>query len=124
MVGTLPLCPPYKTAMTSRVAGPPVSVGATLPAAAIFESLFRVFRSATTLGTTCGAGPIERHLPHFREVIFREGIMPDILEAVLWCAALATWLMLLSAFLGNALKPLLKNIRRALEDAFKLKLKR
>ena len=50
--------------------------------------------------------------------------MPDILEVVLWCAALATWLMLLAAFLGNALKPLLKNIRRALEDAFKLRLKR
>jgi len=50
--------------------------------------------------------------------------MPDILEAVLWCAALAAWLMLLSAFLGNALKPLSKVIRRALEDAFRLKLKR
>ena len=50
--------------------------------------------------------------------------MPETIDAVLWCAALATWLMLLSAFLGNALKPLLKNIRRALEDAFKLKLKR
>ncbi|WP_314960436.1 hypothetical protein [Bradyrhizobium cosmicum] len=49
--------------------------------------------------------------------------MPDILELVLWCAALATWLMLLFAFVGNALKPLSKTIRRAVEDAFKLKVK-
>lgn len=49
--------------------------------------------------------------------------MPDILEVVLWCAALATWLMLLFAFLGDALKPLSKSIRRTIEDAFKLKVK-
>lgn len=49
--------------------------------------------------------------------------MPDILEVVLWCAALATWLMLLFAFLGDALKPLSKSIRRIIEDAFKLKVK-
>ncbi|UPK33042.1 hypothetical protein IVB18_33100 [Bradyrhizobium sp. 186] len=49
--------------------------------------------------------------------------MPEILEVVLWCAALATWLMLLFAFVGNALKPLSKSIRRVIEDAFKLKVK-
>ncbi|MEY9886338.1 MULTISPECIES: hypothetical protein [Bradyrhizobium] len=45
--------------------------------------------------------------------------MPEILEVMLWCAALATWLMLLFAFLGDALKPLTRSIRRAIEDAFK-----
>lgn len=49
--------------------------------------------------------------------------MPDILEVVLWCAALATWLMLLFAFIGNALKPLSRSLRRAIEDALKLKTK-
>lgn len=49
--------------------------------------------------------------------------MPDMLEVVLWCAALATWLMLLFAFLGNALKPLSKSIRRVIEDALRLKVK-
>jgi len=49
--------------------------------------------------------------------------MPEILEVVLWCAALATWLMLLFAFVGNALKPLLKSIRHAIEAAFNLKVK-
>ena len=49
--------------------------------------------------------------------------MPDILEVVLWCVALATWLMLLFAFVSNALKPLSKNIRRVIGEALKLKVK-
>ncbi|WP_271570242.1 hypothetical protein [Bradyrhizobium sp. CCBAU 11386] len=49
--------------------------------------------------------------------------MPEILDVVLWCAALATWLMLLFAFVGNALKPLSKSIRRVIEEAFKPNLK-
>jgi hypothetical protein len=45
--------------------------------------------------------------------------MPEILEALLWCAALATWLMLLFALVTKALKPLSKSIRRVVEQAFK-----
>lgn len=44
--------------------------------------------------------------------------MPDILDDLLWCAALATWLMLLFAFLSNALKPISKSIRRLIQKAF------
>jgi len=40
--------------------------------------------------------------------------MPKTLEALLWCAALATWLMLLCGFIAAALRPLARNIRRAL----------
>jgi hypothetical protein len=49
--------------------------------------------------------------------------MPEIFEVLLWCAALATWLMLLLAFVSNALKPLSKSIRRVIEEAFKPNLK-
>ena len=49
--------------------------------------------------------------------------MPETLEVLLWCAALATWLMLLFAFMGNALKPLSRSIRRVIEEAFKVKAK-
>jgi hypothetical protein len=49
--------------------------------------------------------------------------MPETLEILLWCAALATWLMLLFAFVSKALEPLLKSIRRLLEEAFKIKAK-
>ncbi len=38
--------------------------------------------------------------------------MPETLEAVLWCAALATWLMLLFDFIAAALPPVAKGIRR------------
>jgi hypothetical protein len=41
-------------------------------------------------------------------------LMPKTLEALLWCAALATWLMLLYGFIAAALRPLARNIRRAL----------
>ncbi|MET3906256.1 hypothetical protein ABID59_000577 [Bradyrhizobium sp. S3.3.6] len=49
--------------------------------------------------------------------------MPDILEVLLWCAALATWLMLLFAIVGEILKPLSKSIRRLVAQAFKLYVK-
>lgn len=38
----------------------------------------------------------------------------EILEAVLWCAALATWLMILGAFVREAVRPLEESIRRGL----------
>jgi hypothetical protein len=40
--------------------------------------------------------------------------MPETLEAVLWCAVLATWLMLLCGFIGAALRPRAESIRRLL----------
>ena len=49
--------------------------------------------------------------------------MPDTLEILLWCAALATWLMLLFALVSKTLKQLSKSIRRAIEEAFKPDLK-
>ena len=49
--------------------------------------------------------------------------MPEILEVVLWCAALATWLMLLFALVSKTLKQLSKRIRRVIEEAFKPDLK-
>jgi hypothetical protein len=38
--------------------------------------------------------------------------MPETLELILWCAALATWLMLLFKFLREPYKTLSKAIRR------------
>jgi len=49
--------------------------------------------------------------------------MPEILEVVLWCAALATWLMLLFVLVSKTLKQLSKSIRRVIEEAFKPDLK-
>jgi hypothetical protein len=49
--------------------------------------------------------------------------MPETLETLLWCAALATWLMLLFAFVRKALEPLFKSIRGLLQEAFKVKVK-
>ena len=49
--------------------------------------------------------------------------MPEILDVLLWCAALATWLMLLFAFLSKALKPLSDSVRRMIGEAFKPNLK-
>jgi hypothetical protein len=42
--------------------------------------------------------------------------MPELLEDLLWCAALATWLMLLCGFIVVALRPLAKSIRRRLVE--------
>lgn len=49
--------------------------------------------------------------------------MPETLESLLWCAALATWLMLLFGLISERLKPLSKLISRLLEEAFKVKAK-
>jgi hypothetical protein len=42
--------------------------------------------------------------------------MPKMLEDLLWCAALATWLMLLCRFIREGLRPILKGIRRRLVE--------
>lgn len=49
--------------------------------------------------------------------------MPETLEILLWCAALATWLMLLFALVSNALQPLLQSISRLLDAVFKVNVK-
>lgn len=49
--------------------------------------------------------------------------MPETLEILLWCAALATWLMLLFAFVSNAIQPQLQSISRVLEAVFKVNMK-
>jgi hypothetical protein len=49
--------------------------------------------------------------------------MPETLERLLWCAALATWLMLLFGIIGERLKALLKPISRLIEGAFRFKAK-
>jgi hypothetical protein len=41
--------------------------------------------------------------------------MPETLELILWCAALATWLILLFRFLREPYKALSKAIRRLVE---------
>jgi hypothetical protein len=41
--------------------------------------------------------------------------MPETFELFLWCAALATWLMLLFRFLREPYRALSKAIRRLLE---------
>jgi|GEM_PF-5403333 hypothetical protein len=50
--------------------------------------------------------------------------MPGILEDLLWCAALAAWLMFLLAFLGEGLRPFARNIRRLAEQVFRMKVNR
>jgi hypothetical protein len=49
--------------------------------------------------------------------------MPETLESLLWCAALATWLMLFFTIAGERLKPLPKLLGRLLEIAFRLRAK-
>lgn len=49
--------------------------------------------------------------------------MPETLEFLLWCVALATWLMLLFAIVREALKPVSKSVRPSIEEAFKAKVK-
>lgn len=49
--------------------------------------------------------------------------MPETLESLLWCAALATWLMLFFGLISERLKPVSKFIGRLLEGAFRLKVK-
>ena len=50
--------------------------------------------------------------------------MPKILEDLLWCAALATWLMLFCGFIVAALRPVAKSIRQRFEVKLKSKEKR
>ncbi|MBR0685319.1 hypothetical protein JQ594_05290 [Bradyrhizobium manausense] len=50
--------------------------------------------------------------------------MPKILEDFLWCAALATWLMLLCGFIISALRPLAKAFRQQIEVKLKSRVKR
>ena len=50
-------------------------------------------------------------------------LMPETLESMLWCAALATWLMLFFGFISERLKSLPKLVSRLLEGAFRLKAK-
>ncbi|MGY8634847.1 hypothetical protein RAD15_20445 [Bradyrhizobium sp. 14AA] len=45
--------------------------------------------------------------------------MPETLEILLWCAALATWLMLFFGVVGEFLKPLLKRVGHLLDVAFR-----
>ncbi|MBR0831545.1 hypothetical protein JQ596_39190 [Bradyrhizobium manausense] len=47
--------------------------------------------------------------------------MPKILEDLLWCAALATWLMLLCGFVVAAMQPFAENLRRQLKARLKSK---
>lgn len=49
--------------------------------------------------------------------------MPETLESLLWCAALATWLMLFFGLISDRLKPLSRLISRLIEGAFRLKAK-
>ena len=49
--------------------------------------------------------------------------MPETLESLLWCAALATWLMLFFGIAIERVKPLSKFLGHLVEAAFKLKAK-
>lgn len=47
--------------------------------------------------------------------------MPEILEVILWCAALATWLVIFFAFIQSGLKPFARSIRRLATVVFGVK---
>ena len=49
--------------------------------------------------------------------------MAKALESLLWCAALATWLMILFGIVGERLKPLSKRFGHLLHIAFRLRAK-
>ncbi|MGY8639301.1 hypothetical protein RAD15_43265 [Bradyrhizobium sp. 14AA] len=49
--------------------------------------------------------------------------MPEILEVILWCVALATWLMIFFAFITAGLKPFARSIRRLAAAVFRAKLR-
>ena len=51
------------------------------------------------------------------------GAMPKILEVLLWCAALATWLTFLIGLIGEGLRPLWEGLLRLFRGAFKIKAK-
>ncbi|BBO07598.1 hypothetical protein BwSH20_65100 [Bradyrhizobium ottawaense] len=69
----------------------------------------RGFRSATLLG--------------FPVIAFMGVLMPETLETLLWCAALATWLMLSFRIISERLKPLSNLVSHLLEVAFRHKAK-
>ena len=50
-------------------------------------------------------------------------VLPETLETTLWCAALATWLVLLFAFLSDGYKSLSQNVRRLVDEVFRAKAK-
>jgi hypothetical protein len=50
-------------------------------------------------------------------------VMPETLEVMLWCAALATWLMLLFAFLSDGYKSLSHNVHRLVDAVLRAKAK-
>ncbi|GMO15813.1 hypothetical protein TM233_19760 [Bradyrhizobium sp. TM233] len=50
-------------------------------------------------------------------------LMPETLEILLWCAALATWLMLSFRIISERLKPLSNLVSHLLEVAFRHKTK-
>jgi hypothetical protein len=47
----------------------------------------------------------------FEEVICEENDMPETVEALLWCAALATWLMILFTIVREGVKKLVDRVR-------------
>ena len=47
--------------------------------------------------------------------------MPETLEVLLWCTALATWLMFLFAYLSEGYKAVSKYMRRRVEIRLKAK---
>ncbi|MDN5000094.1 hypothetical protein ACFQZO_04255 [Bradyrhizobium sp. GCM10027634] len=49
--------------------------------------------------------------------------MPEALESLLWCAALATWLMILFRIVGEHLKPAAKLLGHLVEAAFRYRMK-
>ena len=56
-------------------------------------------------------------------LVLKGALMPGALESLLWCAALATWLMLFFGIAIERVKPLSKFLGHLLEVAFKLKAK-
>jgi hypothetical protein len=49
--------------------------------------------------------------------------MPETLEVIVWCAALATWLVLFLAFLSGGYKSLSQYIRRLVYEVLRTKAK-
>lgn len=47
--------------------------------------------------------------------------MPRTLEALLWCSALATWLMLLFVVMEKRVKSLTRTVSRMVAEVFRIK---
>jgi hypothetical protein len=82
-----------------------------------------VWRNIVPLGRLVAA-PLLRDTVLISGVISGGQPVPKVLEDLLWCAALATWLMLFCGFIVTALRPLAKTIRQRLEVELKSKEKR